>query len=285
VQASAEAAWQDYVSKPAAELLAKSQEAAEELPKASLQELKSLGKPPTEVIAVCSCFLHLFAGIAEGVALTKKGQVQDSSWRACQQFLSNPEAVLKRMHGFKDLIDAGAVPAKNVGKARKVLGHSLNPNALRAKSVAAACLCKWLISTIAYYERHAPIQERPQVSEARPSVKAAAEASKCLCKADIVEIKSLSKPPQPVMIVCVCVGILLGRDVSSGWAGAKEMIADASFLKILLERKKEDVTIEQIEQIREILHREQLLDGTGVKSVSKATYGLLRWMLAMIEVE
>merc|ERR1712087_1060741 len=127
-------------------------------------------------------------------------------------------------------------------------------------------------------------QERPQVSEARPSVKAAAEASKCLCKADIVEIKNLKNPPQPVMIVCVCVSILLGRDASSGWAGAREMIADASFLKILLESKKEDVTIEQIEKVREILHKEQLLDGTKVKSVSKATYGLHRWMLAMIDV-
>merc|ERR1712048_1218275 len=81
VQASAEAAWQDYLSKPAAELLAKSQEATEELPKASLQELKSLGKPPLEVVVVCSCFLHLFAGIADEVKLTKRGQVKDGSWR------------------------------------------------------------------------------------------------------------------------------------------------------------------------------------------------------------
>merc|ERR1712232_1019930 len=141
---------------------------------------------------------------ADGVALTKRGNVKDASWRACQQFLNNPEAALRRLHSFRDLIDAGAVPAKNVENARKVLGHFLNPDAIGAKSVAAAHLCKWLISTIAYYERAAPIQERPGVSEAPPPVKAAAEASKCLCKADIVEIKSLATPPQPVMVVCVC---------------------------------------------------------------------------------
>merc|ERR1712187_795104 len=106
--------------------------------------------------------------------------VKDASWKTCQQFLSNPEAVLKRMHSFIDLIDVGGVPAKNVERARKVLGHSLNPDTISAKSMAAAYLCKWLCSTIAYYERAAPIQERAEVSEAPPSMKAVAEASKYL---------------------------------------------------------------------------------------------------------
>merc|ERR1712139_380059 len=104
-------------------------------------------------------------------------------------------------------------------------------------------------------------------------------------KGDIVEIKSLASPPQPVMIVCACVSILLGKDASLGWAGLKEMIADACFLKNLQECKKEDVTIEQIEKVREILDREQLMDGNKVKFVSKAAYGVHRWVLAMIEVE
>merc|ERR1711977_166663 len=196
-QASAEAAWRDYVSKPMSELLSESQEAVEELPKAALQELKALGKPPVEVVIVCSCFLHLFAGIADGVELTKRGNVKDASWKACQKFMSNPDATLKCMHDFKDTIDAGAVPAKNIRKVRKVLGHSLNPDVVKAKSVAAGYLCKWLISTIAYYERAAPIQQHPQVSETSPPAKAVAEASKHLSKADIVEIKSLGSPRQP----------------------------------------------------------------------------------------
>merc|ERR1711920_689933 len=48
-QAFAEATWRDYVSKPVPELLKESQTAVEELPKAALQELKSLSKPPKEV--------------------------------------------------------------------------------------------------------------------------------------------------------------------------------------------------------------------------------------------
>jgi len=284
-QASAEAAWQNYVSKPMSELLTESQQAVEELPKSALQELKALGKPPVEVAIVCSCFLHLFAGIADGVELTKRGNVKDASWKACQKFMSNPGATLESMHDFRNAINAGAVPVKNIRKVRKVLGHSLTPETLKAKSVAAGHLCKWLISTIAYYERAAPIQHEAQVSQTSPPAKTVPEASRHLCKGDIVEIKSLSAPPQLVMIVCVCVCILLGRDENSGWAGAKAMLSDVCFLKILLEHKKEDVTTEQIEKVREIINKEGLLDSDKVKSVSKAAYGLFRWVLATIEVE
>jgi len=157
---------------------------------------------------------------------------------------------------------------------------------MRAKSVAAAYLCKWLISTIAYYEHAAPIQQQAQASRTSPSVKALAEPSTHVTKADIVEIKSLSAPPQAVIIVCVCVCILLGRDETSGWAGAKAMLLDAQFLKILLEHKKADVTTEQIAKVREIINKEEgPWDGDKMKSVSKAAYGLLQWILAMIEVD
>lgn len=280
-QASAEAAWQDYASKPASDLLIESQVAMEELPKAALQELKCLGKPPAEVVVVCSCFLHLFAGVANEVKLTRRGNVQDASWKSCQQFMSNADATLKRMHDFKDTIGEGAVPAKNIRKVHKVLGH-LSPEGVKSKSIAAACLCKWLISTIAYYEHAAPIQQKAHVSHPSPSAKVATVASKHLTKADIVEIKSLAKPPQPVMIVCVCVCVLLGKDENSGWAGAKAMLSDVKFLEALLQHKKEDVTTAQIEKVKEILLREDL-DSDTIKLVSKAAHGLFQWVLSMIE--
>merc|ERR1712070_1230222 len=106
---------------------------------------------------------------------------------------------------------------------------------MKAKSAAAAHLCQWLVSTIAYCHHVAPVQQQARVSRASPSEEAAAEASKYLSKGDIVEIKSLSKPPQPVMMVCVCICILLGKDDNAGWAGAKAMLSDACFLKTLLE--------------------------------------------------
>lgn len=286
-QAAAEAEWRSCVSKPTSQLLIESQEAVEELPKAALQELKSLSKPPKEVVVICSCLLDLFACVAPEVELTKRGKVKDASWRACQKFLSNPDNMVKRLHGFRDTIDSGLVPVKNIKKVCKVLremGHALKPETMRAKSVAAAHLCRWLISTIAYCEHAVPNQQQPRDSQALPSVKAVAEASKYISKADVVEMKCLAAPPQPVMIVCACICILLGRDESSGWAGSKAMLMDARFLKILLEHKKEDVTTEQIDKVRDLLNRESL-DGEKIKSVSKSAYGLFQWVLAMIAFE
>merc|ERR1712151_1346814 len=93
-QALSDSEWRDYTSKPASELLCESQAAVEELPKSALQELKSLAKPPAGIDVICSCFLHLFAGIAPEVELTRGGRVKDSSWRACQKFFCNPDAIL-----------------------------------------------------------------------------------------------------------------------------------------------------------------------------------------------
>merc|ERR1712151_432146 len=109
-------------------------------------------------------------------------------------------------------------------------GHSLKPESMSEKSVAAAHLSRWLISTIAYCEHAITNQHQPQVSAATSPVQAIAEASRHLSKADIVEIKCLGSPPQPVMTVCICVCILLGQNSDSGWAGAKAMVADVRFL-------------------------------------------------------
>lgn len=282
-QASADAAWQDIKNKPTAELLTESQDAIEQLPKAALQELKALAKPPREVVAVCSCLLHLFAGVVEEVELTKTGKVKDASWGACQKFLNNPDATLRHLQNFKQTIDAGMVAAMNVRRVRTILGNFNNPATMKAKSVSAGYLCKWLISTIAYWDRAAPPQQDCEVAQKSPPMEEVAGASQLVSKADIVEIKSLSKPPQPVMTVCVAVCILLGLDADAGWAGVKAMVSDVCFLQKLLACKKEDVSKEKAEKVREILNGEQAFNGENMKCVSKAAYGLFLWVLAMVE--
>jgi len=98
----------------------------------------------------------------------------------------------------------------------------------------------------------------------------------------------MAQPPQPVMIVCMCVCILrpLGKeDENAGWAGAKAMLSDVGLLKALQEYRKDDMKEKQISNIKKLLNREKevLLENQGekMKSVSKAGYGLLQWVLAM----
>jgi dynein heavy chain len=126
------------------------------------------------------------------------------------------------------------------------------------------------------------------LQEALPALEMAAKALEDLEKKDITEVKSMAQPPQPVMIVCMCVCILrpLGKeDENAGWAGAKAMLSDVGLLKALQEYKKDDMKEKQISNIKKLLNREKevLLDNQGerMKSVSKAGYGLLQWVLAM----
>jgi hypothetical protein len=279
------------VSKPSSELLTDAQIAVQEVSKQDLSELNSLKRPPAVVDVVCSCFLHLFAGILNEVELTKTGNVKDASWQACQRFFSNPDAALTRLREFSGAIDAGTVPMRNIRKVHKLLGH-LRPDAVRVKSKAAASLCKWLISTLAYYEQAAPLQQQPEMSLTPASEMVAIEACKYrgslrppkLSKADLVELRSMANPPQLVMIVLVCVCILLGKDDDAGWSGAKAMLADVQLLKNLVSLKKGTIATEQMEKVKELVKKEQL-NVAKVKSVSASASGLFQWVAFMADID
>jgi hypothetical protein len=123
--------------------------------------------------------------------------------------------------------------------------------------------------------------------QASPALEMAAKALEVLDKKDIAEIKSMAAPPQPVMVVCMCVCILrpLGKeDENGGWAAAKAMLSDVTLLRALQEYKKDDMQAKQIDKIRKLLSREkETFEGETMKSVSRAGYGLLQWVLAMVK--
>jgi len=298
-QASAEAARRENASKAAGELLIAAEEAMEDITKADIQELKSLGKPPKEIAMVCSCLLHLFAGVAPEVELTKKGNVKDASWKSCQKFFSDPAATLRKLQALQEGIHKGRVPRRNVGRVRRIqvnMGIAFSAEAMRAKSAAAASLCKWLMSVVAYYDVSAPHRLEPTAAAtgedagqhgALPA--SSVIASGLLDKRDLVELKSLAKPPQPVMIVCVCVCVLrpLGcEEVDAGWAGAKAMLGNPRLLQALLDYRKDEVTEEQRMKVQDLLNNEkQSFEGENMLQISKAAYGLLQWVRAIVDYE
>lgn len=122
---------------------------------------------------------------------------------------------------------------------------------------------------------------------ALPALESAARALEELDKKDITEVKGMASPPPPVTIVCMCVVILrpLGKeDESQGWTGAKAMMSDVGFMRALQEYKKDDMKGAQIKRIKELLNKEKdVFEGEKMKSVSKAGYGLLQWVLAMVK--
>jgi len=107
-----------------------------------------------------------------------------------------------------------------------------------------------------------------------------------LDKKDLVELKAMAKPPEPVMIVCACVAVLqpLGKaEPDSGWRGAKAILSDPGLLKSMQEYRRENASEEQLCRVRELLETNELHKGENLKAVSKAAYGLLEWVRAVVE--
>jgi len=123
-----------------------------------------------------------------------------------------------------------------------------------------------------------------ELQAALPALEAAVAALDAVSRGDIVELKSFAAPPLPVMIVCMCVVVLrpLGNeDEHHGWAGAKRMLANAGFLRSLREFNKDAIEEAQIKRVEELLAKEGLKDDAMLK-ISKAAYGLLQWVKAMV---
>jgi hypothetical protein len=241
--------------------------------------------------------LHLLAGIAPEVELTKKGNVKDASWKSCQQFLSDPAKVSKKLFEFREVIDAGGVPRRNIERVRKIqvsMGSAFNVEEIKKKSVAAAGICAWLMCTISYFDVTAPNRHGdPKALSNQVAKNDVAEKQevfiRMLSKADIVELRALCSPPQPIMIICVCVCILrpvgIG-DASEDWAGAKRMLGDPCLLKALQMYKKDDVTEKQKADVHALLEKDkENFESDNIKRVSRAAHGLLQWVRVMVDYD
>eukprot|EP00929_Paragymnodinium_shiwhaense_P005482 TRINITY_DN10755_c0_g1_i1.p1 TRINITY_DN10755_c0_g1~~TRINITY_DN10755_c0_g1_i1.p1 ORF type:complete len:726 (-),score=153.40 TRINITY_DN10755_c0_g1_i1:521-2635(-) len=145
---------QDVDRTLASELLALSELAKNHLTKSDLQELKSLGKPPAEVVLVACCIVHLFAGVAPGL----EGMDQND-WKTFQKLAANPTKMINYLSSFKELIDMGKIPRENIEKVRKIqmsMPEDLDESSMRCRSAAAAGLCAWLRHMLAYYDLAQP---------------------------------------------------------------------------------------------------------------------------------
>jgi len=123
-------------------------------------------------------------------------------------------------------------------------------------------------------------------SPQRPSSAPTARRFGGLDKKDLVELKAMARPPQPVMMVCVCVAVLqpLGKeDPDKGWKGVKDMLSDPCLLKAMQEYRRENASEEQLRRVRELLETDECFKGENLKAVSKAAYGLLEWVRAVVE--
>nr|XP_031841739.1 dynein heavy chain 10, axonemal [Nomia melanderi] len=123
-------------------------------------------------------------------------------------------------------------------------------------------------------------EARQVLAEAQPALNAARMALAELEKADITEIRSFATPPEPVQIVSECVAMLRGvKDIS--WKGAKGMMSDPAFLRILQEMNCDKITLKTQQAVKAHLRKSTKLD--QMQNISKAGFGLYKFVLAVLD--
>ncbi|XP_045894232.1 dynein axonemal heavy chain 6-like [Micropterus dolomieu] len=116
------------------------------------------------------------------------------------------------------------------------------------------------------------------LDEAQPALDSANQALNSLDKADISEIKVFTKPPDLVMTVMEAVCILL--NYKPDWAGAKQLLGDANFLRRLTDYDKDNIRPQILQKLQKYINNPDFLP-EKVEKVSKACRSMCMWVRAM----
>merc|ERR1719247_3697354 len=128
-------------------------EAANDLNKGMISDLKALGKPPQECAEVCAA-----------VAFLLKGEKKKADWKYAQKMMGNPAAFLDELVAF----DANNIPETSLDNCKPLLEQPFFTfEIMKTKSSAAANMANWVINIVAYntiYKKVAPLMEKVRVS-------------------------------------------------------------------------------------------------------------------------
>ncbi|TKS69211.1 Dynein heavy chain 6, axonemal [Collichthys lucidus] len=116
------------------------------------------------------------------------------------------------------------------------------------------------------------------LDEALPALECANQALNSLDKADISEIKVFTKPPDLVMTVMEAVCILL--NYKPDWAGAKQLLGDANFLRRLTDYDKDNIKPQILLKLQKYINNPDFIP-EKVEKVSKACRSMCMWVRAM----
>lgn len=305
-------------------------EAIGRLTKAHITELKCLAKPPAGVRLTLEavCVLLGEQPVKKRDPTSPQKYTLDF-WEASKRMLSDM-GFLQRLHGFRD----ESVTSHTLSAVEPYLRRpDFHPDLIKKASIACEAMCFWVRAMHKHHLAKALLKSavagNSEESAGEPekalaadidlveadttvpsslcspsssdtaSASAAATPPLKMCKADAVELKGLSKPPQPVMLVCAVTRQLLagidpnvivddeGAVEDGGWKASKQMLGDARFLSNLLSVKEAidrgalpPANVELTRAMQRRLMGDDFRPDVVAK-VSKAAAGLCAWVLDM----
>ena len=122
--------------------------------------------------------------------------------------------------------------------------------------------------------------------EALPAVQAAERALENLDKNDLTELKQFTNPPPAVKTMCMQLVVLrpTGEKFAEDWGDAKKMLGNGQLLNMLKNFPKDDLKEAQVKRVNKYFDgddRQANLD--NMAKISKAGFGLLTWVVAIIK--
>ncbi len=119
--------------------------------------------------------------------------------------------------------------------------------------------------------------------EALPAVEAASRALENLDKNDLTELKAFTNPPPAVKSLCMQLVCLrpTGEKLEENWNDAKKMLGNSQLLQLLKTYPKDDLNEKQVKKVNKYFNEDLTLE--KMQTTSKAGYGLLTWVVAIIK--
>uniref|UniRef100_UPI00358F5A88 dynein axonemal heavy chain 12-like n=1 Tax=Myxine glutinosa TaxID=7769 RepID=UPI00358F5A88 len=164
---------------------------------------------------------------------------------------------------------------------------------VEAKSVQVKAE-EWVASEQAAVAHALKVECESELSEAIPALEAAEAALNTLKPADITIIKSMKSPPAGVKLVMAAVCVMMDikaekindpnnprKKVCDYWGPSKRLLGDMTFLNMLKEYNKDNISEAIMQNIRTEYLTNPDFDPTKVAKASSAAEGLCKWICAM----
>jgi len=160
-QAIAEKAKADGELAEAIPAMERAKDAVKNLDKKSIQELKSLGSPPAQVLDVAKAVLIL------------RGEKKQTGWGNAQKMMNNPQKFIDDILSF----DGNNIDQSLLDLVQPILDEPyFNFETMKTKSYAGSFLCAWVVNIVAYnkiYKKVKPLMDAAEAAEAMAREKSA----------------------------------------------------------------------------------------------------------------
>lgn len=258
----------------------------ETMPKNYIKEMRCFGKPPESVGLVMQAVLVIF-----GIQPLRKKNGGKDWWALAQTLLCAPNFA-KKLLDFKMEIDASTMEKLDIYCA----DPKIHPENVRKASKAAEVFAKWVFEVRASSKivENLKKAEGPLKAKCAPPAPIEVNELDCLCKSNLTELKSLSRPPREVSLLfeVVCT-LIAGWDSSvqvqedRSWELTKKRMGKVDALGVLksvdgaiqsgdIPKSNVDCAMEKLKGFGEEMTPNR------IRNKSAAAFGLAQWLHAVL---